>query len=303
MHIQIDGDTVGRYDLHWRGVALADFDGQPGRIRASVPFATATGRQLSVPRSRTQPCGRTRASKLARKQVIHYRVLMEPIGTNVFFLAPWARSVSGDYRLLAADSGGAVYDFDSRHPSAAMRPTPTSRRPSPAELRTAGRIIPADCSDVLRLPALDPRVPQLAAQITESASNDFDKAAAIENYLQTRFGYTLQLAATAEDPIAISFRAQTGTLRVFRFLDGGDAATLGIPSRVVNGFRSDEFNDLPGATWSGPKTRMRGLRRTFRDTDGRRSIPLRREMRERRRAGAALRSTSMPCPHSGAIGW
>ena len=40
---------------------------------------------------------------------------MEPIGTNVFFLAPWARSVSGDYRVLAADSGGAVYNFDSQH--------------------------------------------------------------------------------------------------------------------------------------------------------------------------------------------
>ncbi len=28
MHIQIDGDTVGRSDLHWRGVTLADFDGR-----------------------------------------------------------------------------------------------------------------------------------------------------------------------------------------------------------------------------------------------------------------------------------
>src|SRR5579864_4884214 len=27
MHVQIDGDTAGRYDLHWRGVALPDFDG------------------------------------------------------------------------------------------------------------------------------------------------------------------------------------------------------------------------------------------------------------------------------------
>ena len=27
MHVQIDGDTVGRSDLHWRGVALANFDG------------------------------------------------------------------------------------------------------------------------------------------------------------------------------------------------------------------------------------------------------------------------------------
>src|SRR5205085_8911035 len=27
MHIQIDGDRVGGADLHWRGVALANFDG------------------------------------------------------------------------------------------------------------------------------------------------------------------------------------------------------------------------------------------------------------------------------------
>ena len=35
----------------------------------------------------------------------------------------------------------------------------------------------------------------LAAQITNSAKNDFDKAAALENHLRTRFGYTLQLDA------------------------------------------------------------------------------------------------------------
>ena len=28
MHIQIDGDREGQYDLHWRGVALANFDGK-----------------------------------------------------------------------------------------------------------------------------------------------------------------------------------------------------------------------------------------------------------------------------------
>ena len=27
MHIQIEGDQSGRYNLHWRGVSLADFDG------------------------------------------------------------------------------------------------------------------------------------------------------------------------------------------------------------------------------------------------------------------------------------
>ena len=41
---------------------------------------------------------------------------MEPIGINVFFLAPWARRVRGNYRLLSADSGAAVHDLDSDHP-------------------------------------------------------------------------------------------------------------------------------------------------------------------------------------------
>ena len=113
MHIQIDGDTVGRYDLHWRGVALANFDGRTWsnpatvHLRGNRTTALRCHDRNAVLRSYVD-------HNLAREQVIHYRVLMEPIGTNVFFLAPWARSVSGDYRLLAADSGGAVYDFDTQ---------------------------------------------------------------------------------------------------------------------------------------------------------------------------------------------
>jgi transglutaminase-like putative cysteine protease len=182
-----------------------------------------------------------------RERMIHYRVLMEPIGTNVFFLAPWARSVSGNYRTLASDSAGAVYDEDSQHAISRYEADSDIAAAAPSELRTAGRAYPPQLSPYLEQPpAIDPRVSRLAAQITSSASNDFDKAAAIESYLKTRFGYTLQLPRTAvKDPIAnFLFERKQGHCEYFASAMAVMLRTQGIPSRVVNGFRTDEFNDL-----------------------------------------------------------
>lgn len=249
MHVQIDGDSMGRYDLHWRGVALADFDGQTwSNPREQFILQRQPDNGFRVPRANvvlTSYVTRT----MVREQVIHYRVLMEPIGTNVFFLAPWARSVSGDYRLLAADSGGAVYDFDNQHAISRYEADSDIAAPAPAELRAAGHNYPAlIVASYLRLPEIDPRVPRLAAQITNSARNDFDRAAAIENYLRTRLGYTLELPRTAvKDPIAnFLFERKQGHCEYFASSMAVMLRTLGIPSRVVNGFRSDEFNDLTG---------------------------------------------------------
>ena len=249
MHIQIDGDTVGRSDLHWRGVALANFD---GRTWTNPPDAFMLQRQpnnsFQVPGVNTAVRSYA-ASALAREHMIHYRVLMEPIGTNVFFLAPWARSITGDYGRLAGDSSGAVYDFDSQHPVSRYEADSDIAAPAPADLRAAGRDYTGQFAETyLHLPPVDPRVPQLAAPITKSAANNFDRAAAIENYLRTRFGYTLQLPQTAvKDPIAnFLFERKQGHCEYFASAMAVMLRTLGIPSRVVNGFRSDEFNDLTG---------------------------------------------------------
>jgi protein-glutamine gamma-glutamyltransferase len=249
MHIQIDGDRVGRFDLHWRGVALADFDGHTwSNPKEQFFLQRRPNNSFAVPRAIGAMQSYDTANQ-RREHLIHYRVLMEPIGTNVFFLAPWARSVSGDYRLVAADSSGVIYDFDSQHPLGRYEADSDIAVPSPAELRMAGRSYPAPLAAIyLRLPALDPRVPRLAAQITSSAGNDFDKAAAVENYLRTRFGYTLELPPTAvKDPIAnFLFERKQGHCEYFASAMAVMLRTLGIPSRVVTGFRSDEFNDLTG---------------------------------------------------------
>ena len=250
MHIQIDGDNLGRYDLRWRGVALSDFDGHTwSRPHEQFLLQRWADNSFAVPRFENATLKSYAVPNRVREEVIHYRVLMEPIGTNIFFLAPWGRSVSGNYRLLAADSEGAVYNFDTQHAISRYEAYSDIATPSPADLQSAGRNYPAAIAAVyLQLPALDPRIPRLAAQVTARQRNDFDKAAAIENYLRTHFRYTLELPrATPKDPIAnFLFERKQGHCEYFASAMAVMLRTLGIPSRVVNGFRSDEFNDITG---------------------------------------------------------
>jgi protein-glutamine gamma-glutamyltransferase len=250
MHVQIDGDTVGRYDLRWRGLSLSEFDGHTwSNPREQFILQRLPDNSFSVPRLGGEALTSYVTPSLAREQLIHYRVLMEPIGTNVFFLAPWAHTVSGEYRLVAADSGAAVYNLDNQHPISRYEADSDIATAAPAELRTAGQNYPPQLSATyLRLPVIDPRVIRLAAQITAPAHTNFDKAAALENYLRTRYGYTLQLPKIAvKDPIAnFLFERKQGHCEYFASSMAVMLRTLGIPSRVVNGFRSDEFNDLTG---------------------------------------------------------
>jgi transglutaminase-like putative cysteine protease len=250
MHIQIEGDTLGRYDLHWRGVALSDFDGHTwSKSHEQFLLQHWADNSFAVPRLENAALKFLVTPSRARERMIHYRVLMEPIGTNVLFLAPWGRSIIGPYRLLAGDLEGTVYDIDIQHAVGRYEAYSDIASPSPAELRAAGRNFPpAIAATYLRLPALDPRIRRFAAQITASSRNDFDKATAIESYLRTYFAYTLELPRKApEDPIAnFLFERKRGHCEYFASSMAVMLRTLGIPSRVVNGFRSDEFNDLTG---------------------------------------------------------
>jgi transglutaminase-like putative cysteine protease len=248
MHIQIDGDTVGRSDLHWRGITLAEFDGRSWtNLRDPAVLQHQSSNTFRIPRTNAVLTPYF-ASNRTREHMIHYRVLMEPIGTNVFFLAPWARSVTGDYRMLAADSGGAVFNLDNQRAISRYEADSDIAVPAPNELRASRGTYPPQLAPYLLLPAVDPRVNRLAAQVTSSAANDYDKAAAIENYLRTRFGYTLELPRTqVKDPIAnFLFERKQGHCEYFASSMAVMLRTLGIPSRVVNGFRTDEFNDLTG---------------------------------------------------------
>jgi protein-glutamine gamma-glutamyltransferase len=240
MHIQIDGDEQGSYDLKWRGIALGKFD---GRVWSNNRAQHQIFREMDGRFVFPEPAG---IRKTARHPIF-YRVLMEPVGMNVFFLAGRAESLEVNYGHLAIDDGGAVFDLDPEHPVNHYRASSDIEQPAAGDLRTAGNMYPADVlSSYLQLPALDRRIPQLAEQITASADNNYDKARALETYLRTHFGYTLQLSRTVpHDPLAnFLFERKQGHCEYFASSMAVMLRTLGIPSRVVNGFRTGEFNDL-----------------------------------------------------------
>jgi len=238
MHIQIDGDSHGAFDLKWRGVALSLFDGTAW----SNPYE-----HQMVPRS---PSGQFLLSSPAERRaghLIHYRVLMEPLADNVFFLAPEALSLGGNYRLVSRDDADAVFDTDPEHPVGTYDAESNVAQPGVEELRGAAQNYPpVVLLNYLQLPRLDPRVAPLAEQITAAENNNYDKAVAMERYLRTHFAYTLQLGRSVQrDPLAyFLFERKQGHCEYFASAMAVMLRTLKIPSRVVNGFRTGEFNDV-----------------------------------------------------------
>jgi hypothetical protein len=239
MHIQVDGDTRGTYDLKWRGIALSAFDGKSWSNPSEQYNLSrqGDGRFVLGPAQ----------NRLRVSRRIHYRVLMEPIGASVFFLASRPEYLSGNYRLLATDRNDAVFDLDPLHPISLYDAESDLSQPTPAELRKAAGVYPPEFAlTYLLLRSVDPRISQLARQVTASAANNYDRAAALERYLMTTFGYTLQLPRVApKDPVAdFLFQRKQGHCEYFASSMAVMLRTQGIPSRVVNGFRTTEFNDL-----------------------------------------------------------
>ena len=245
MHIQIDGDTHGSYDLKWRGVTLNLFmDNTWSNPHAQHAVVSVGAGRFVL----WQNASRLKRSQhVGPAQPIHYRVLMEPVISNVFFLAPTARLLQGNYRLVGMDNGDSVFDLDPEHPVGRYEATSDIAQTPASELRSAGSDYPPEILlDYLQLPAVDRRVVSLSKEITASADNNYDKAAAIESYLRSNFGYTLQLPRTVpRDPVAnFLFERKQGHCEYFASSMAIMLRTLGIPSRVVNGFRTGEFNDL-----------------------------------------------------------
>src|SRR6266852_356619 len=241
MHIQIDGDERGSFDLKWRGVTLSNFDGRTwsNSREQRVLSPPLDGHFVFLPPNGNVPEGAS--------HIVHYRVLMEPVGMNVFFLASTPESLEGNYGHVAIDDGGAVFDQDPEHPVNRYRASSDIEQASAGDLRAAGETYPPEVTaSYLGLRSVDARIPRLAQQITASAGNNYDRALALETYLRTSFGYTLKLPRTVpHDPLAnFLFERKQGHCEYFASSMAVMLRTLGIPSRVVNGFRAGEFNDL-----------------------------------------------------------
>jgi len=241
MHIEIENDLAGAYDLKWRGVALSSFNGREWTNSYDQTQLRPSGDGSYRLAAFREPRGTADRS-------IRYRVLMEPLGTNVFFLAERPQRLMGNFRQVSMDSGGAVYDLDADHPINRYEAESRLAAIDSDELRVAPNTVPSGMGEYLKLPPLDIRISKLAEKIAASAPSNYDKAVALEQYLSTHFGYTLELPRSLpQDPLAdFLFERKRGHCEYFASSMAVMLRSLSVPSRIVTGFRGGEFNDLTG---------------------------------------------------------
>jgi hypothetical protein len=241
MHIHVDGDHTGDYIQKWRGMSLSDFDGTSWSDRYHpIPIRPGVNQQFDL-RSRVGKQTAPLAVGIASQ--IHYHILMEPVGINVFFLAQQPQALQGKYRMVAMDPGGALFNID---PERTIDIYDGWSLQNPQFSSPDRAYPPEGLSRYLQVPKLDPRIPELARQITLSSASDYAKAVAIEKYLKTQFGYTLTLPSIRPaDPLAyFLFDRKRGHCEYFASALAVMLRTVAIPSRVVTGFQHGEFNDI-----------------------------------------------------------
>jgi hypothetical protein len=233
MHVHF-ADVHAPANLKWRGATLSDFDGRSWFEPSSDPrwiSAVAKGVfQLADDRQRR---------RLGRST--NYRISLNSIDSDVLFFAGRPEMVylkqltimargDGSYRLGHPPAEGFFYDVWGWPGDTAAEDVLGSR----------------ERRQYLSLPALDPRIQELARFAVRGQDNDTDRAVAVARYLRLSYGYTLELPShEVADPLAyFLFNRKKGHCEYFASAMAVMLRTLGIPSRLVTGFQSGIFNPL-----------------------------------------------------------
>ncbi|HYL45620.1 MAG TPA: DUF3488 and transglutaminase-like domain-containing protein [Candidatus Limnocylindrales bacterium] len=255
MRIRVEDDPARAEGIHWRGLALTDFDGRRWFTPQHDPIIVSPNIEgeyhlMSTP------------LRSGEFYPLRYTVLMEPIASDAVFVAPRLERIhgrftnaadrAGDRRrpaYLMIDKTGSI--FNPFHNDTKVRYEASSLVPMvpPEELRAAAEPYPDNIRALyLQLPRLDPRIPKLAEQIAAGSNNNYDKAANIERYLKTRFGYTLDLTGPpTADPLSyFLFVRRAGHCEYFASAMTVMLRSLGIPARYATGFLPGQFNDVAG---------------------------------------------------------
>jgi protein-glutamine gamma-glutamyltransferase len=250
------GRPVPYPQLRWRGIALSTFDGKRWSTPNHRPAAIAPDATGWIYVADPEQNLRAPAIEL------HYEIMVQPMATDAVFAPANAVSILGGFSgenptasfnarrtYLFRDFTGSLFNPFRNY--APVRYYGYSRLPAinAVKLRAASTDYPDEIRDVyLQLPAMDPRIAELAKGVAAKARTPYDKAIATENFLRSRFTYTLELSGKpGDEPLAhFLFETHAGHCEYFASAMTIMLRTLGIPAREVNGFLPGEFNDLAG---------------------------------------------------------
>jgi len=228
--------------LKWRGIALDYYDARSwSNTREGFHRIYRDGRSGGIVVSE---------DRRSNEFLVQQNILLEPF-SNVIFGAPQMVLLTGDIvsgNFLFADGNDSIGIYRQgqgplRYVVYSDLMTREEKLTHPSE---AVALPEAALQRYLQLPELNPQVYRLAEEMTEKQSSSLDKALAIEYFLKGNYGYSLDnRSARAEDPLYdFLIETKAGHCEYFATAQAVLMRTIGIPTRVVNGFHLGELNEF-----------------------------------------------------------
>ncbi len=227
--------------IYWRGIALDTFDNKRWtKSRASRFEKVIKSSNGFFP------------VNFARKTSgnIVQTFYLESIGTPILFALPKPISVRGYFDLLRKDPDDSLRANNSgfERISYIVRSDPFV--PEVEKLKSDNSRYSPAWRRYLNLPrGMDRRIRRLAARVVarSGARNRYEKARAIERFFHNNYGYSLDMRAGGDQPLAdFLFNIREGHCEYFSTAMAIMLRTQGIATRVVNGFQQGEFNETAG---------------------------------------------------------
>jgi protein-glutamine gamma-glutamyltransferase len=243
MRVRVDAPPNAQpRPLRWRGVALDEFNGHAWRKTVDkFDYYPGNDERTLFQFDTTEALDRLTTETF----------FVEAMDTPALFIAPRAIAVQGALPFVRRDAEGGLSTRTHTQERITYRAYSDTNEPPVAQLRADNGPQLHRAARYLQLPAnLDPRIFQLARQwiIQDHATTNYDAARVIESHLRNDFSYTLDLKAGGADPLAdFLFRVRAGHCEYFATAMAVMLRTVGVPTRVVNGFQQGEYNDAAAA--------------------------------------------------------
>ncbi len=234
MRVRVEESETPPSAIKWRGIALDHFDNRSWT-------RTMAGRER---RDRNDKGFIQLGTTTDRNNLVAQTVYLEPLDTAVIFALPKVVAVQGNFQMLFKDAYGAI-SFPRSPERITYRVLSDEALPPVEVLRRDNGAYPIGAAPYLQLPdKLDPRIEELAQRVVSGGRSRYDAARAVERYLQNDFGYTLEMKAGGEQPLAdFLFNVREGHCEYFASAMAVMLRTQGIATRVVNGFSRGEYNE------------------------------------------------------------
>jgi len=239
MRVRLDDNSMLRGDTHWRGIALDTFDNRSWKRSARIArqqFVRGDRDLIQVD------------SATGRDDLVVQTVYLEPLDSSILFGLSKIVGVEGDFPSVNRDSEGSI-SIPRSGDRMNYKVISDRSLPNIERLRSDQTPYSTEIGNYLGLPNdLDPRIAKLASEVTQSLPDRYSKAKAMESYLQDNFGYTLEMKAGGQQPLAdFLFNVKEGHCEYFATAMAVMLRTQGIATRVVNGFQQGEYNDAANA--------------------------------------------------------